>query len=90
MTYVNIINNYLRIITNTNFFIIIQFSARKNNLQYMFQKPMKWCDKHIEKLGSYFNEGNTIMSFRIYLKVINISSIKLTFNDFNINVKRTF
>jgi len=32
----------------------------------MFQEQMKWCDKNIEKLCPFFNEGNQITSIPVY------------------------
>lgn len=49
----------------------------------MFQEQMKWCDKNIEKLCPFFNEGNQITSIPVYWKIIIISLVILTFNDTN-------
>jgi len=41
-----------KIMTNTNLFMITQFQAHKNNLPYMFQDPMEWCDENIDILST--------------------------------------
>jgi len=45
-------------ISKTNFFVITQFLAHKNNLPHMFQRPLDWCKDNINKLGVYFFEEN--------------------------------
>jgi len=50
----------------------------------MFQSPMQWCMDNIDNLSSYLFERNQIMTFCIYLKIINVLLIIITYNGVNI------
>lgn len=47
----------------------------------MFQKPVDWCDENINRFSTYFNEQNYVITLCIYLKIIIVLLVILTYND---------
>jgi len=53
-----------------NFNLILQLLAHENHLHDMFEHPMVWCRKNIDRLGLYIFKQNQFQCFVSILKLM--------------------